>query len=82
VPTGFTTLDTRGFDEILAQQGLQRRVALIVSHFLVAPHVIASSDLALVVSERVIEPYMKPLRLREMRLPLPLSSHPGLGAAF
>src|SRR5262245_42134342 len=74
VPTAFTTLDSRGFvDEMLPQQGVQRRVALTVSHFLVAPHVIASSDLALVVSERVIEPYIKPLRLREMRLPLPLS---------
>jgi len=76
VPIGFTTLDTRGFvDEILVQQGLQRRVALTVSHFLVALDVIASSDLALVVSERVIEPYIKPLLLREMRLPLPLSGY-------
>ena len=76
VPTGSATFDTRGFvDEILAQQGLQRRVALTVSHFLVAPHVIAASDLALVVSERVIGPYVRPLRLRELRLPLPLSGY-------
>jgi DNA-binding transcriptional LysR family regulator len=76
VPTGSAAIDTRGFvDEVLAQQGLQRRVALTVSHFLVAPHVIASSDLALVVSARVIGPFLKPLRLRELRLPIRLSGY-------
>src|SRR5262249_2347320 len=76
VPTGSAAFDTRGFvDETLAQQGLQRRVALTVSHFLVAPHVVASSDLALVVSERVIAPYVKTLGLRELRLPLRLSGY-------
>ena len=49
--------------------------ALTVSHFLVAPHVLASSDLALAVSEHVIGPYVKPLRLRELRLPLRVSGY-------
>jgi hypothetical protein len=72
VQEGAVALDTRGFvDE--TQQGLQRRVALTVSHFLVAPHFVAPSGLAFVVSERVIAPYVKPLRLREVRLPLRLS---------
>src|SRR5262245_54409383 len=76
VPTVSAAFDTRGFvDETLAQQGLQRRVALTVSHFLVAPHVVASSDLALVVSARVIRPFLKPLRLRELRLPIRLSGY-------
>jgi DNA-binding transcriptional LysR family regulator len=76
VPTGSAGLDTRGFvDEILAQQGLQRRVALAVSHFLVAPHVVASSNLALVTSERMIRPYVEPLRLRTLPLPFRLASY-------
>jgi len=76
VPTGSAAMETRGFvDEILAQQGLQRRVALTISHFLVAPHVVASSNLALVVSKRVIRPYVKPLRLKELLLPLRLSGY-------
>jgi len=76
VPTGSAAMETRGFvDEILAQQGLQRRVALTIPHFLVAPHVVASSNLALVVSKRVIRPYVKPLRLKELPLPLRLSGY-------
>src|SRR5262249_19212221 len=76
VPTGSAGIDMRGFvDELLAQQGLQRRVALSVSHFLVAPHVVASSDLALVASERVIAPYVEPLRLRTLPLPFRLSGY-------
>ena len=76
VPTGSAAMETRGFvDEILAQQGLQRRVALTIPHFLVAPHVVASSNLALVVSKRVIRPYVKPLRLKELLLQLRLSGY-------
>jgi DNA-binding transcriptional LysR family regulator len=71
VPTGAAGVDTRGLvDDLLAQQGLQRRVALTVTHFLVAPHVVASSDLALVASERVIGPYVALLRLRALQLPV------------
>jgi DNA-binding transcriptional LysR family regulator len=47
-------------------------VALTVSHFLVAPHIVASSDLALVVSERVIAPYPAPSCLRTLILPVRL----------
>src|SRR5262249_27949748 len=38
-------------------------------------HVVASSNLALVVSKRVIRPYVKPLRLKELLLPLRLSGY-------
>jgi DNA-binding transcriptional LysR family regulator len=63
--------EARGFvDDILAPQGIQRRVAPTVSHFLVAPHIVASSDLALVVSERVIAPYPAPSCLPTLILPV------------
>ena len=76
VPTGSAGLEPPGFvTELLAQQGLQRRVALTVPHFLVAPSVVAASDLALVVSARMIRPYVAPLRLRTLRLPLHLPGY-------
>ncbi len=62
-------------DELLAERGLQRRVALTVSHFLVAPHVVAASDLALTASERLITPFLRPLRLRTLRFPLPVATY-------
>ncbi len=40
-------------DILLADQGLERHVAMTVSHFLVAPFIIAESDLILTVSARV-----------------------------
>jgi DNA-binding transcriptional LysR family regulator len=71
VPSSSAGVDARGFvDDVLAQQGLERRVPLKVSHFLVAPHVVAASDLALIASERVIAPFVKPLGLRALRIPL------------
>ena len=62
-------------DEILAERGLQRHVALTVSHFLVAPHVVAASDLALTASERLIAPFLGPLKLRALQLPLPVATY-------
>jgi DNA-binding transcriptional LysR family regulator len=62
-------------DELLAQRGLQRRVALTISHFLVAPHLVAASDLALTASERLIAPFLGPLRLRTLRLPLAMPTY-------
>jgi DNA-binding transcriptional LysR family regulator len=76
VPSSSAGMDVRGFvDDVLAQQGLERRVALKVSHFLVAPHVVASSDLALIASERVIAPFVKPLGLRALRIPLTVAGY-------
>jgi len=40
-------------DSVLAEQGLERHVVLTVSHFLVAPFIVAESDLILTVSGRV-----------------------------
>jgi DNA-binding transcriptional LysR family regulator len=54
-------------DDALAPRGLTRRIALTVPHFLVAPLVIASSDLVLTLAERVARSFvtMAPLEIRE-----------------
>lgn len=64
-----------GVDEVLARQGLARRVVVAVPHFLVAPHVVAGTDLMLTVSERLIAPFLSPLGLRVVPLPLELRSY-------
>lgn len=51
------------FDSVLAEQGLQRHVALTVSHFLVAPFIVAESDLILTVSARVAKVMARKLGL-------------------
>lgn len=50
-------------DDALARLGLQRRVAVAVPHFLVAPYIIAASDLLLTMAERVAEVVAGPLGL-------------------
>src|SRR5262249_29634007 len=50
-------------DEALARLGLRRHVSIAVPHFLVAPHIIAASDLLLTMTERVAELVAKPLGL-------------------
>jgi DNA-binding transcriptional LysR family regulator len=62
-------------DEALARLGMKRRVAVMVPHFLIAPHVVASSDLVLTLAARVADVLAKPLKLavlappRELELP-------------
>ena len=55
--------------ELLAQHGKTRRVAARVAHFLVAPHVIAATDLVLTLPERVARLYEEQLPLRTLKLP-------------
>jgi len=62
-------------DVVLARHGLGRRVVLTVPHFLVAPFVVASSDLALTASERLLAPFVRHLRLELLRLPMKLESY-------
>jgi DNA-binding transcriptional LysR family regulator len=50
-------------DDALARLGLQRKVAIAVPHFLVAPHIVGSSDLLLTVPERVAHVVSGPLGL-------------------
>lgn len=56
-------------DDALARHGLSRRVAVAVPHFLIAPHVVASSDLLLTLAARVAEMLAKPLGLAVLPLP-------------
>lgn len=60
-------------DEALARRGLERRVALAVPHFLVAPHVVAGSNLILTIGARVADAFvgMLPLRIVEPPLEIP-----------
>jgi DNA-binding transcriptional LysR family regulator len=50
-------------DDALAGLGLQRRIALVVPHFLIAPHVIATSDWIVTLAARVAELFAEPLGL-------------------
>jgi DNA-binding transcriptional LysR family regulator len=57
-------------DSRLGQQGLRRRIVLSVPHFLVAPFVVASSDLVLTAPARLVKPFVKSLGLRRLELPI------------
>ena len=56
-------------DDLLAKHGKTRRVAARVAHFLVAPHVVAATDLVLTLPERVARLYEEQLPLRTLKLP-------------
>jgi DNA-binding transcriptional LysR family regulator len=59
-------------DEVLAGRGLERRVAVKVPHFLIAPFVVASTDVVLTVPERIARAVMPALALRVLECPLEL----------
>ena len=59
-------------DRLLAARGLQRRIAVQVPHWLVAPHVVARTDLVLTVAERLAKRYAAMLPLEIVPLPLEL----------
>lgn len=59
-------------DVALAAKGLQRRVGLRLSHFLLVPPVLAATDMVAALSERVAEPFARHLPLRLLPPPLPL----------
>lgn len=76
VVTPSANSDPRGaIDVALAKHGLRRRIALSVQHFLVAPFVVASSDLALTAPERLLAPFARSLKLRSLILPLRLPNY-------
>ena len=68
-----TTADL--IDAQLQARGLTRRVALTVPHFLVAPFVVASSDLILTAPKRLIDCLCGPLRLRIVSPELPKADY-------
>lgn len=57
-------------DDALAKLGLSRRVVLYLAHFLVAPQVIAESDLVMVLAERIAKQFAPHLRLRVLPVPV------------
>lgn len=59
-------------DDALEKLGLSRRVALAIPHFLVAPYVVAGSDLVLTLAERVARSFAAHLPLAIVEPPLPL----------
>ena len=63
-------------DNALAQHGLSRHIALYVSHFLVAPLVIAETDLIVTLPERVALLFADRLDLALVKPPVPLSTFP------
>lgn len=62
-------------EDLLAQQRLKRHVAATVSHFLVAPFVVANTDLLLTAPERLARTFARSLKLRLVPLPLSLTSY-------
>lgn len=61
-------------DDALAQRGLTRRVALRLSHFLLVPHVLATTDYVAALSELVARPVARSLRLQILKMPLQVPS--------
>ncbi len=61
-------------DEALALQGLRRTVAVAVPHFLLAPHVVAKSDLVLTMGRRLAAEFARMLPLAILEPPLVLPS--------
>jgi len=61
-------------DDLLAQRGLERNVALRVSHFLLVPPIIAATDYVAALSEIVARPAAKGLRLQLLKMPLKIEA--------
>lgn len=62
-------------DRALATRGLRRRIAMTVPHFVVAPFVVASSDLVLTISTRVATMLAPVLGLATVACPVRVASH-------
>jgi DNA-binding transcriptional LysR family regulator len=59
-------------DDALAALGRQRRIAASVPHFVVAPHVVASTDLIATLGERIVAATAAPLGLAVLAPPVEL----------
>lgn len=60
-------------DLFLAQQNLQRHIALTIPHFLVAPFILANTNLIATLAERIVRTYSEVLALKVSPLPFELS---------
>jgi len=58
------------FDDVLAQRGLSRHVALRLSHFLLVPPIVATTDYVSALSELVARPAAASLGLQILKMPL------------
>src|SRR5262249_58756775 len=58
------------FDDLLAQRGLTRNVALRVSHFLLVPPIVAATDYVAALSEIVARPMAASLPLQLLPMPI------------
>jgi DNA-binding transcriptional LysR family regulator len=67
-PTGF-------IDEKLAELGIERRIKLIVPHFLSAPLIVAETDMILSLPSRIAEQFKKFAPLEIFPAPLELPSY-------
>jgi DNA-binding transcriptional LysR family regulator len=75
-PTATPAAEARGgVDELLRERGLRRRIAMSVPHFLVAPFIVASSDLVLTAPARLLAPFTGSLALRRVELPIKLAGY-------
>jgi DNA-binding transcriptional LysR family regulator len=63
-------------DNMLTEKGLQRRIALVVPHFLVVPYIIAETDLIVTVNSRIADTYVRELPLKSLPPPLDLPEFP------
>lgn len=61
-------------DELLARRGLSRRIAMTAPCFLVAPHVVATSDLVATLPERLAGAFAATLPLRAFDPPFELAA--------
>jgi len=61
-------------DDILAKQGKKRRIVLSIPHFLLAPLVLAQSDLVGIIAERTAQRFAEMLPLKVMESPLRLGA--------
>lgn len=62
-------------DDWLAEHGLERRVALVVSHFLSAPLIVAQTDLVLSFPRRMAEQFSRMAPLKIVAVPIPLPAY-------
>ena len=57
-------------DDVLAQRGLTRHVALRVSHFLLVPPIVAATDYVAATSQLVVRPSASSLKLQILKMPI------------
>jgi len=75
-PTALPSAPASGvIDALLAKHRLTRRIVMTVPHFLVAPFVVAASDMVLTAPARLVEPFVTLLGLRRLTLPVTLPTY-------